>query len=154
MLVAKLCAHCGKGFMADSRALARGWGECCSKSCASFKREGNPPKSKSNPLVSSSEFKRTKFPEFLTICLKNQIEEFYFVYEETPQEIAIMEYNIYPESTHRLLCEMGMESLFSSHPRKFSMTHDPHNREVVIETFLNIIQKSSEIGYTCTRIPY
>jgi len=33
------CDHCGKPYKADNRNLKRGWGLCCSKSCAAKKRE-------------------------------------------------------------------------------------------------------------------
>ena len=33
------CDNCKKEYMADDRNLARGWGLCCSKSCAAKKRE-------------------------------------------------------------------------------------------------------------------
>jgi len=33
------CDVCGKPYIADTRNLKRGWGLCCSKSCASKKRE-------------------------------------------------------------------------------------------------------------------
>jgi len=38
------CDHCGKEYNADPRNVKRGWGLCCSKSCAAYKREGKPPK--------------------------------------------------------------------------------------------------------------
>lgn len=37
------CDNCGKEYDADSRNLKRGWGLCCSKSCAASKREKNKP---------------------------------------------------------------------------------------------------------------
>jgi hypothetical protein len=33
------CDYCDKEYNADSRNLKRGWGLCCSKSCAAKKRE-------------------------------------------------------------------------------------------------------------------
>lgn len=33
------CDTCGKEYTADIRAIKRGWGLCCSKSCAATKRE-------------------------------------------------------------------------------------------------------------------
>jgi len=33
------CDWCSIGYLADNRNLKRGWGLCCSKSCASKKRE-------------------------------------------------------------------------------------------------------------------
>lgn len=37
------CDVCGKEYLADNRNLKRGWGLCCSKSCASKKREMSKP---------------------------------------------------------------------------------------------------------------
>lgn len=37
------CDYCGKEYEADSRNLKRGWGLCCSKSCAARKREQSKP---------------------------------------------------------------------------------------------------------------
>lgn len=37
------CDNCGKQYMADNRNLKRGWGLCCSKSCAAAKREKSKP---------------------------------------------------------------------------------------------------------------
>lgn len=33
------CDNCGNEYNADNRNLKRGWGLCCSKSCAASKRE-------------------------------------------------------------------------------------------------------------------
>lgn len=33
------CDYCGKEYEADIRNIKRGWGLCCSKSCAAHKRE-------------------------------------------------------------------------------------------------------------------
>lgn len=33
------CDNCNKEYFADNRNLKRGWGLCCSKSCAASKRE-------------------------------------------------------------------------------------------------------------------
>lgn len=38
-LITKNCEYCGRPFQADTRNLARGWGKCCSKSCAASLRE-------------------------------------------------------------------------------------------------------------------
>jgi hypothetical protein len=35
----KKCEWCGKEYNADNRNVKRGWGLCCSKSCAAKKRE-------------------------------------------------------------------------------------------------------------------
>ena len=37
------CDVCGKIYNADNRNLKRGWGLCCSKSCAAKKREMSKP---------------------------------------------------------------------------------------------------------------
>lgn len=37
--VTRICEHCGRPFQADTRNIARGWGRCCSKSCAAALRE-------------------------------------------------------------------------------------------------------------------
>ena len=37
------CDNCGKVYKADQRNLKRGWGKCCSKSCAAKKREMSKP---------------------------------------------------------------------------------------------------------------
>lgn len=37
------CDNCGVEYKADNRNLKRGWGLCCSKSCAAEKREKSKP---------------------------------------------------------------------------------------------------------------
>lgn len=37
------CDNCGEPYNADPRNLKRGWGLCCSKSCAAQKREKSKP---------------------------------------------------------------------------------------------------------------
>ena len=37
------CDECGQRYEADERNLKRGWGFCCSKSCAASKREKSRP---------------------------------------------------------------------------------------------------------------
>lgn len=37
--IKRKCDNCGKEYEADTRNLKRGWGLCCSKSCAASKRE-------------------------------------------------------------------------------------------------------------------
>lgn len=39
--IKRKCDVCPKEYMADTRNLKRGWGKCCSKSCAAKKRERN-----------------------------------------------------------------------------------------------------------------
>ena len=41
MYIKRKCDFCNKEYMADTRNLKRGWGLCCSKSCAAKKREKN-----------------------------------------------------------------------------------------------------------------
>lgn len=43
MLITRNCDNCGKQYEADSRNVKRGWGLCCSKSCAAYKREKSRP---------------------------------------------------------------------------------------------------------------
>lgn len=37
------CDNCGRPYTADMRNVKRGWGLCCSKSCAASKREKSKP---------------------------------------------------------------------------------------------------------------
>lgn len=41
--VKRKCDHCKIQYNADKRNLKRGWGLCCSKSCAAHKREKSKP---------------------------------------------------------------------------------------------------------------
>lgn len=41
--IERKCDNCGKTYYADTRDLKRGWGLCCSKSCAAEKREKSKP---------------------------------------------------------------------------------------------------------------
>lgn len=41
--IKRKCDNCGKEYLADERNLNRGWGLCCSKSCAAKKREMSKP---------------------------------------------------------------------------------------------------------------
>lgn len=41
--VRRSCNNCGEGYDADERNLKRGWGLCCSKSCAAKLREKQKP---------------------------------------------------------------------------------------------------------------
>lgn len=43
MKIKRKCDYCGKLYTADTRNLKRGWGKCCSKSCAAHKREKRKP---------------------------------------------------------------------------------------------------------------
>ena len=54
------CDYCGKEYMADNRNLKRGWGLCCSKSCAANKREKSKPNY--NPeRVAANNIKRSNY---------------------------------------------------------------------------------------------
>ena len=41
--ILRSCDNCGKEYHSDSRNFNRGWGLCCSKSCAAKKREKDKP---------------------------------------------------------------------------------------------------------------
>ena len=41
--ITRKCDYCGEEYEADERNLKRGWGLCCSKSCAANKREKSKP---------------------------------------------------------------------------------------------------------------
>jgi hypothetical protein len=41
--IKRKCDHCAKEYDADMRNVNRGWGLCCSKSCAAKKREESKP---------------------------------------------------------------------------------------------------------------
>lgn len=43
LIMKRKCDNCGKEYDADERNLKRGWGLCCSKSCAASKREKLKP---------------------------------------------------------------------------------------------------------------
>ena len=43
MGIKRKCDHCNAEYLADKRNLKRGWGLCCSKSCAAKKREMSKP---------------------------------------------------------------------------------------------------------------
>lgn len=51
-LITKNCENCGRPYQADTRNLARGWGRCCSKSCAAVLREKekDQPKEEEKPV--------------------------------------------------------------------------------------------------------
>lgn len=44
------CDCCKKEYEADERALKRGWGKTCSKSCAAKMRESGKPKKPRKPI--------------------------------------------------------------------------------------------------------
>lgn len=58
--VTRICENCGRPFQADSRNVARGWGKCCSKSCAADLRE----KDKAEPQPE----RKYGFDEFIGEC--------------------------------------------------------------------------------------
>ena len=41
--IKRKCDNCQNDYQADTRNLNRGWGLCCSKSCAASKREKSKP---------------------------------------------------------------------------------------------------------------
>lgn len=43
MKIKRPCDNCTKTYIADTRDLNRGWGKCCSKSCAASAREKSKP---------------------------------------------------------------------------------------------------------------
>ena len=54
------CDNCKNEYFADTRNLNRGWGKCCSKSCAAKKREKSKPNY--NPeRVASNNIKRSNW---------------------------------------------------------------------------------------------
>ena len=56
------CDKCGKEYIADERNIKRGWGLCCSKSCAASKREKSKPGY--NPIrVKANNIRRTLWNE-------------------------------------------------------------------------------------------
>ena len=66
------CDNCDKEYIADERNIKRGWGLCCSKSCAASKREKskpgyNPIRVKANNIRRASwnenNFKRSTYVE-------------------------------------------------------------------------------------------
>lgn len=59
------CDNCGKQYKADPRNLKRGWGKCCSKSCAAKKREKSRPDY--DPLVvAQNNIRRERWNDHLT----------------------------------------------------------------------------------------
>lgn len=61
--VKRNCDHCNKKYFADSRNLKRGWGLCCSKSCAASKREKSKP-GYDPAVVAANNEKRANWCEF------------------------------------------------------------------------------------------
>jgi hypothetical protein len=65
------CDNCGKEYEADERNLRRGWGLCCSKSCAAKKREKSRPDY--DPVkVTENNFRRANWnnPDFMPESVK------------------------------------------------------------------------------------
>jgi len=54
------CDNCNKEYLADTRNLNRGWGLCCSKSCAAKKREKAKP-SYNKETVARNNMKRNNW---------------------------------------------------------------------------------------------
>lgn len=57
------CDFCGKRYKADDRNIKRGWGLCCSKSCAARKREQAKPGYDSK-RVAENNLKREGYIDF------------------------------------------------------------------------------------------
>jgi len=58
------CDNCGKQYEADMRNIKRGWGLCCSKSCAASKREKSKP-SYDPAVVAENNYKRAHWNDSL-----------------------------------------------------------------------------------------
>ena len=56
------CDNCKKEYKADNRNLKRGWGLCCSKSCAAKKREKSKP-GYNEERVKSNNIRRSNWVE-------------------------------------------------------------------------------------------
>lgn len=74
--VERKCDNCGRTYYADTRDLKRGWGLCCSKSCAAEKRE------KSKPGYNSSR-----------VALNNIRRELWNHYPETEHRRHFLDYD-------------------------------------------------------------
>jgi hypothetical protein len=68
------CDCCGKEYKADTRNLNRGWGLCCSKSCAAKKREMAKP-GYDPETVRKNNIRRANWnnPDFILDNIKNRI---------------------------------------------------------------------------------
>jgi hypothetical protein len=68
------CDCCGKEYKADTRNLNRGWGLCCSKSCAAKKREMAKP-GYDPETVRKNNIRRANWnnPDFIPDNIKNRI---------------------------------------------------------------------------------
>lgn len=53
--VKRNCDNCNEEYYADTRNLKRGWGLCCSKSCAASKREKSKPGYNSATVAKNNE---------------------------------------------------------------------------------------------------
>jgi len=58
--ITRKCDNCGKEYKADTRNLNRGWGLCCSKSCAAKNREKSKP-SYDSERVAQNNIKRANW---------------------------------------------------------------------------------------------
>lgn len=63
--VTRICEHCGRPFQADTRNIARGWGKCCSKSCAAALREKDKAQPTPNPRPGRPPKTRLTFDELV-----------------------------------------------------------------------------------------
>ena len=65
------CDYCGKEYKADTRNLNRGWGLCCSKSCAAKKREKSK-KGYDSERVKDNNIRRATWNVNLASCRINK----------------------------------------------------------------------------------
>jgi len=72
--IKRSCDNCGKEYLADSRNVKRGWGLCCSKSCAAKKREKSKP-SYDPERVKKNNFRRANWnnPEEMPESVKRNL---------------------------------------------------------------------------------
>lgn len=92
------CDYCGKEYKADTRNIKRGWGLCCSKTCAANKREKSKPTYNAE-RVECNNFRRALWNNMYTeeneygIYRGSRTSEGYKVYEQGNGEYtAIDEY--------------------------------------------------------------
>lgn len=71
------CDNCGKEYDADKRNLKRGWGLCCSKSCAAVIRE----KSKNIPSI------LLQYPKTPDECFKPNLTNFIIEIDTASEEL-------------------------------------------------------------------
>ncbi len=80
----RLCDFCKKEYNADNRNVKRGWGLCCSKSCAASKREAD--KLNDTPaIISDADYIKELegFARFLASCYEKAKETYFDKHMET-----------------------------------------------------------------------